>query len=158
MSALVIGVLAGSVLTRRHDHEFAFLVGAKPIAVRDGSVLTSNGVIKGITTYFSFEGDWQTVYRKAVAEMPGVIERETLVGGVPARVLTVPRMEDGRMRVFFPPVREITIMPQRLVLTEGGQLFSKEEEKNWAAVKISEYRQPHIFEDAVGWVREKLDI
>ena len=127
--------------------------------VRDGSAITSNGVIRGTTTYFSFKGDWQSVYARAKAEMPNAIERETILGGTPARILTVPRVEGGHVRVFFPPVREITILPQRLVLTEGGQLMNGDESHDvWASIKISEYHQPHILDSAVDWVRDHIDI
>jgi hypothetical protein len=158
VSALALGAGAGYVLTHNHNTEFKFLRGAKAIAVRDGSVETSGGTIRGTTTYFSFEGDWDKVYALAKAEMPNAFERDTIIGGQPAKILTIPRVEDGRLRLFFPPVREITILPQRLVLTEGGQLMSQRSDKGFASVKISEYRQPHMLDNAVDWVRDRLNI
>lgn len=128
------------------------------MAVRDGSVTTSGGVIRGSTTYFSFEGDWEKVCALAKLEMPTAIERETYIGGQRAKILTVPRYENGRMRLFFPPIREITILPQKLVLSEGGQLMSQGLPAGWASVKISEYREPHILDNAVDWVRDQINI
>jgi hypothetical protein len=158
-SALLLGVIAGLFLTRGHAQEYDFLKGTKPIAVRDGSVVTSSGVVRGNVTYYSFEGDWQRIYELAKAEMPDAIERDTTIGGAPAKVLTIPRMENGRKRVFFPPVREVTILPQRLVLSEGGQLMAQEQPgRAWASIKISEYHQPHILESAVDWFRDHIDI
>ncbi|CAN5531546.1 hypothetical protein BH11ARM1_BH11ARM1_12600 [soil metagenome] len=157
--ALLLGVLAGFLLTRRHNEQFAFLDGARPLSVQDGSVTTSGGTIHGTTTFYSFQRDWHEVLAKAKAEMPDAIERQTMVGGAAATTLTIPRYEDGRMRLFFPPVREVTILPQRLVLTEGGQIMSKANDKDlWASVKVSEYHQPHILESAVDWFRDHIDI
>ncbi|MEZ0325432.1 MAG: hypothetical protein ACAH95_05965 [Fimbriimonas sp.] len=158
VSALALGVSAGYVLTHGRNTEFKFLRGAKAIAVRDASVETSGGTIRGTTTYFSFEGDWDKVYALAKAEMPDAFERDTIVGGQHAKVLTIPRVENGRLRLFFPPVREITILPERLVLTEGGQLMTQESDKHFASVKISEYRQPHVLDTAVDWLRDQLNI
>ncbi len=158
LSALILGVSAGYVMTHNHNEEFTFLRGAKPMAVRDASVATSGGTIQGTTTYFSFEGDWDKVYALARAEMPDAFERETVIGGQRAKVLTIPRVENGRLRLFFPPVREIIILPQRLVLTEGGELMTQESERHFASVKISEYRQPHVLDTAVDWVRDRLNI
>jgi hypothetical protein len=158
VSALALGASAGYVLTRSHQQEFKFLRGVRAMAVRDGSVTTSGGVIRGTTTYFSFEGDWEQVCALAKQEMPTAIERETYIAGQRAKVLTVPRYENGRMRLFFPPVREITILPQKLVLSEGGQLMSQNVGGHWASVKISEYRQPHMLDSAVDWVRDQINI
>jgi hypothetical protein len=149
---------AGVVLTHRQDTQYDFLRGTRAMAIRDASVTTSAGVIRGKTTYFSFEGDWEDVLRRAKAEMPNAIERDTVVGGQRAKILTVPREENGRLRLFFPPEKEITILPQRLVLTEGGQLMSQPSDRRWASIKISEYRQPQLLDTAVDWVRDRLSI
>lgn len=137
--------------------EFEFLKGTHPIAIQDASVRSSSGLIEGTSTYFSFRGDWKSIYGRALAEMPNAIVRDTFVGDTPAKVLTIPRIEDGRTRVFFPPVREITILPDKLVLTEGGSVVSRKT-PNWASVKVSEYRQPHLLDAAVGWVRDHLNM
>jgi hypothetical protein len=158
-AALGAGTVGGLLLFPHGSQEYDFLRGTKPIAVRNASVVTSGGVIHGTTTYFSFEGDWKSVYDRARREMPDAIVRDATVGGAPAKVLTVPRFEAGRMRVFFPPVREITILPQHLVLTEGGQMMAEEDvTRRWASVKISEYHEPHVLESAVNWVRDHIDI
>ena len=127
------------------------------MAIQDASVQGSSGTISGTSTYFSFRGNWQSVFEQALAEMPNAIVRDTFVGGTPAKVLTIPRIEGGRTRVFFPPVREITILPDRLVLTEGGSVVSRKAD-NWASVKVSEYHQPHLLDAAVGWVKDHLSI
>jgi hypothetical protein len=156
--ALLLGVVAGLVLSRQHEPVYAFLDGATPTAIRDGSVVTSSGVIRGSTTYYSFQGDWLSVYQRARLEMPNAIERTGTVDGKTARILTEPRFEDGHMRVFFPPVKEVAILPQKLVLSEGGQLMAQEDSRPWASVKISEYHQPYLLESAVDWVRDHIDI
>lgn len=157
VSALSVGAVTAYELTRHPEPQFAFLKNARAIAVQDGSVRTSNGTIFGTTTYFSFRGDWRQIYQMAQVEMPSAIVRDTMIGSTPARVLTVPRIEDGRTRLFFPPAREVTITPDRLLLTESGQVASRPAD-HWASIKVSEYRQPHVIEDAVNWVRDHFSI
>jgi hypothetical protein len=158
-SALGAGILAGVWLTRPHRFQPAFLAGATTIAVRDASVVTSGGIIRGTTTYFSFEGNWEDVFRRARAEMPHAIVRDATISGSKAKILTQPRIEGGRTHLFFPPEREITIFPQRLVLNEGGQLIQGDpHDKRWASVKVSEYREPHMLDSAVDWLKDQLNI
>jgi hypothetical protein len=156
-AALIVGIVGGLVLRRPSTPELAFLKEAKAIAVQDASVETSGGLISGTSTFFSFHGDWESVYRQALEEMPNAIVRDTYIGDTPAKVLTIPRVENGRTRVFFPPVREITILPDKLVLTEGGSVVSRRA-NNYASVKVSEYRAPHLLDTAVDWVRDHLSI
>jgi hypothetical protein len=155
----LVGVAAAIVVSRRHEDQPEFLDGVLPLAVAEAKIENMSSETHGSTTYYSFEGDWEEVYRRAKAEMPDAIERETRVGGTVAKVLTVPRIEGGRRKMFFPPEREILIFAHKLVVGEGGHVQVRiEEGESWASVQVSTYRQPHFLDDAVDWVRDRLRI
>ncbi len=132
-----------------------FLGKSKPIVQRDEG---SSGV-RDTVSYYSMQRDWLQVLDQAKKELPTAFEHDTTVSGFKAKVLTVPRMEGGRLQMFYPPEKEITFMPRRLALNNSGKVIAiPEHERAWTGIQMRVFRRVKPFESIVEWVHKNLKV
>ena len=115
--------------------------------------------IRATVSYYSLQADWKQVVTWAKNEMPGAIEHETTLVGVKAKVLIVPRIENGRKQLFYPPEMEITVMPRRLILNSKRRVVAMADlGGGWTGIQMREYRQPKPLDGLAEWVHKYLKV
>lgn len=153
--AVATGAIGGCLLVWLQAPRPQFLNGVSPLLQRE----EKNSAGADTISYFTLGGDWLKTFDRARRELPSAIEHDTTVAGLQAKVLTVPRVENGRSQLFFPPQEEITFVPRKLALNEQGQVVAvTESRRSWTGIEMREYRKPRALDGLVEWFRRGLKV
>jgi len=111
----------------------------------------------GSITYYTMPLDWKQVIAQAKLDFPQSLSRETNVAGLRAKVLTVPRVVNGRIQLFDPPQEEITFMPHRLAIGKNGRVVAVENhDQPWTGVERHVYHREWMLDDLIDWVQRQV--
>ncbi len=151
LGAVCFGFLAGCLVMSVSQNRPAFLADSTQVAQKQEKGTSSVDRV----SYYSVQSDWKTVLNRARKELPNYFESDTLISGLRAKVLTVPRIENGRIQLFYPPAQEITFMPRRFSVNHDGHVVAiLKEGQSWTGIQVRIYRQPQPFDGLVEWVRK----
>jgi len=154
-AALATGFAGGCFFMSLHQARPLFLHGAEPIAEKE----ETNSAGGDTVSYYSIGGNWLDVFARAMKELPHPFAHDAFMAGVPAKVITVPRVVNGRLQLFYPPQEEITFIPRKLALSQNGRVLAYGTSGlPWTGIQVREYRDQRPLDGIVEWFRKGLKV
>ncbi len=146
-----MGALLWTVLADNRP-SFNFLKHATAVATTEEKMTGDRGYI------YTLQGDATEVLRSAKQELGMTLERIDPRLGVGAKVLTVPEIVDGRVKVASRPLREVLVIPG-FAWTDGkGVLHLPVGQKHGTTVEVREYHGKTLLDGVRSWVRRSLNV
>lgn len=153
LGLVAVGASTWTLFANRQSASFEFLQGAKPLAI----VRTPSSLERGFI--YTIRGDWQEVRSRVRRELPTLIERPDPRYGREASLLTLPHVEDGRVKVTQLPDCQILLMPGRVEVDRAGQVrIDRDMADEWTTIEIREFLRPGLLQNLKTFLSRTLSI
>ena len=151
--AVAVGCVLGFILAKMSPSTPPFLRMAPLLSKKFLSASQGGGSI----SYYTMPEDWNSVMTKAKRDYPNSLSRDTSVAGLKAKIITVPRIVDGRIQLFSPPEEEITFIPSRFAIGKAGRVVAvKESGAPWTGIERHVYHKPEMLDSLFDWLQKRL--
>lgn len=150
---LAAGV-AGFYLGSRPRIQANFLKQAQLVAMQEDG-RPARGEVRSTTYYFTMRGNWESVFEKAVEDLPGALESHRESHRSEVRELVLPRRDDGgRISLLFPPEKIFYFSPGRLVIDDRKRPIRRTGgDQEWTTVEVLEFRERSAIDALAEWLR-----
>jgi hypothetical protein len=157
--AVMCAMLAGFVFGRTSHAPFTFLEGAELVAIQKDKNGARRSDTRTTTYYYTLPGSPADVYKHARAELPVALESRRGLDSPEVLQLVVPRTEEGRISLLFPPDKILYVSPGKLSVDASGRpVRSRAAEAEWTTVEVLDFRSPSTFEQIAQWLRRTIQI